>query len=263
MVDAFKKGEDYMEIFNEKFDEMIDNMIMKSIVSRVVSQYLNAIWDSVDKRINERSEKAAEEYAKAQDKARDVSQMTDEEIARLLSFRRGDWIGGMFGTTSITKKDIDDYRKAAEAEENAAKARLDAASEFTDSDIDYVLSEISEVMPELGEKLKNIIGKYYNFGESSEANLSALQQGIQGITEDTAGALEAITNGISQQCYLQSDLLTQIRDTVQSFDIDVQTSTFAEMLLQLQISNQTQNAIRSIMEGWSSPNGMSVRVEMV
>jgi hypothetical protein len=125
------------------------------------------------------------------------------------------------------------------------------------------MGRVTEIMPELGEKLQNILGEYYKFGESSETQLSALQQGIQGITEDTAGALEGYMNGVSQQVYYQSDLMTQIRDAVVGFSLDVQVATMSQILLQLRSSYEVQSAIHSVLEGWSSPNGMSVRVEMV
>ena len=99
--------------------------------------------------------------------------------------------------------------------------------------------------------------------DGSNKNLSALQQGIQGITEDTAGALEAYMNGVSQQVYLHSDLLTQIRDAVVGIDIDVQVATQAQMLLQLQQSYAVQMAIQGILEGWNNPSGQAVRVELV
>lgn len=97
----------------------------------------------------------------------------------------------------------------------------------------------------------------------SASSLSALQQGIQGITEDTAGALEAYMNGVSQQVYAHTDLLTQIRDAVVGFDMDIQSATLSQMLMQLQNSYQTQQAIQSILEGWTNASGMAVRVEMV
>lgn len=158
---------------------------------------------------------------------------------------------------------VEDFKKAADEMEKAAKERLDAASAFTDSDIDYVMGKFGDVMPELGEKLKNILGEYYKFGESSETQLSALQQGIQGVTETTAGALEAYMNGVSQQSYLQSELITQIRDAVVGFNFDVQIATMSQMLLQLQQSYQVQSAIQEILGGWSNPSGMAVRVEMI
>lgn len=97
----------------------------------------------------------------------------------------------------------------------------------------------------------------------SASSLSALQQGIQGITEDTAGALEAYMNGVSQQVYAHTDLLTQIRDAIVGFDMDIQSATLSQMLMQLQNSYQTQQAIQSILEGWTNASGMAVRVEMV
>jgi len=120
---------------------------------------------------------------------------------------------------------------------------------------------------EINTALGEFYGNLENLGiisptkESKE--LSALQQGITGITEDTAGALEAYMNSVSQQVYLHSDLLTQIRDAVVGFDLDVQTATVSQILLQLQSSYQVQMSIQSILNGWSNPNGMAVRVEMV
>lgn len=265
MIDAFKQGEDYMKVFSDKFDEMIDNMIMKSIVSRVVSQYLDAVWSDLDKRINERTKDESGELAKAQNRATEVRNMSDDEIKKALAIEQGAkwYVLGGIDTRGVTQEMVDEYRKAAQDEYDAAQKRLDAASAFTDSDIDYVMGRVTEIMPELGEKLQNILGQYYKFGESSETQLSALQQGIQGITEDTAGALEAITNGISQQCYLQSDILIQIRDTVQSFDIDIQTASLSQILLQLQSSYQLQQSMLLTMENWTNPSGNAVRVELI
>jgi hypothetical protein len=264
MIDAFKQGEDYMDVFNKKFDEMIDNMIMKSIVSRVVSQYLNQIWDSIDQRINDRSQEERDEYAKAQSNAEKVREMSDAELAMEIARQRfNDGVDMLQTLTTLTDKDIEEYRKAVAAEEIAAKKRLDAASEFTGSDVDYIMGQITEVMPELGQKLKEILGEYYKFGEASDKNLSALQQGIQGITEDTAGALEGYMNGVSQQVYLQSTLLTQIRDAVVGLTTDAGLGVQAQMLLQLQTNYNVMMTMQSMMEGWTVPSGQGIRVELI
>ena len=108
-----------------------------------------------------------------------------------------------------------------------------------------------------------ILIQTYNFGENGEKQLSLLQQGIQGITEDTAGALEAYMNGVSQQVYLHSDLLTQIRDAVVGFDLTLNASVQAQMLLQLQNQYIIMQSIESMMSGWSTPSGQGIRVEMI
>lgn len=145
--------------------------------------------------------------------------------------------------------------------------------EGSEGGVGLTASELRQLAQQAGvtaEQINTALGEFYgnlaNLGiispteESRE--LSALQQGIQGITEDTAGALEAYMNGVSQQCYLQSDLLTQIRDAIVGFETDIQLDILSGILLQLQSSYQTQQAIQSILEGWSSPDGLSVRVEM-
>jgi hypothetical protein len=265
MIDAFKQGEDYMKVFGEKFDEMIDNMIMKSIVSRVVSQYLDAIWEDLNHKINDRTKTERDELARAQLNASNVSEWSEDEIRSAIADKRsnGSWVQYLTELDKVTQDDIDNYRKIVNEEEMAAQKRLDAASAITGSDVDYIMERVTEVMPELGEKLKNILGEYYKFGESSETQLSALQQGLQGVSEETAEAVEAYLNGMSQQAYLRNDLLTQIRDAVVGFNLDVQVASMSQILLQLRSSYEMQTAIHSMLEGWSSPNGMSVRVEMV
>ena len=100
-------------------------------------------------------------------------------------------------------------------------------------------------------------------GGGSTADLSALQQGIQGITEETASALEAYMNSVSQQVYLHSSLLTDIRDAVVGFDADIQISTMAQMLLQLQQSYQVQMSIQGILEGVLNASGRAFQVELL
>lgn len=130
------------------------------------------------------------------------------------------------------------------------------------------IKDLSDLSERLSVDINNALGAYYGnlktigaLGNTGKS-LSALQQGIQGITEDTAGALEAYMNSVSQQVYLQSDLLTQINNTLLSFNLDVQVATIGQILLQLQSSYQVQMAIQGVLEGWSTPNGMAVRVEL-
>ena len=70
-------------------------------------------------------------------------------------------------------------------------------------------------------------------------------------------------NGVSQQVYLHSDLLTQIRDAVVGMDMDIQVATQAQMLLQLQQSYAVQMTIQGILEGVLNPSGRAFSVELV
>lgn len=295
MIDAFRQGEDYMKSFYDSFDEMVDNMIMKSITSRVVADYIDAVWEDMEDRITKRSDDEAKAYADAQldvsnyeaftdkdaaEKQRKVffdfwNSLTKEEmIAYYKQYYKGENLPPMTSLSfkpmmamqqlpELYQKVWDDYTDNLYATEKSTKKALDKATAITDYDINYIMDKFSETLPELGEQLKSLIGQYYNIGDKSEKQLSSLQQGLQSMSEDTAGALEAYMNGVSQQCYLQSDLLTQIRDAVVTMDVDVQTGVQAQMLLQLQQSYAVQMAIQGILEGWNNPSGQAVRVELV
>lgn len=267
MIDAFREGEDYMKIFSDKFDEMIDSMIMKMIVSRVLTTYMDNLWKTIDERINARSEKEADAYARAQEANSTIKNMDDMEVLTTLGgYSSYDAFMLQQSNASKFKRLADEYRKAAADAEKSTKQALDSVSAINDSDISWVMEQLGQTTPELAERLKELISQYYSFGDKATSDgekLSGLQQGIQSVTEETANALEAYMNGVSQQVYLHSNLLTQIRDAVVGFDLDVQTATVSQILLQLQSSYQVQMSIQSILSGWSNPSGMAMRVEMI
>ena len=99
--------------------------------------------------------------------------------------------------------------------------------------------------------------------QEQEQQLSALQQGIQGVTEQTANALEGYMNGLSQQAYLRNDLLMQIRDALTLTDNDMAMGVQAQILLQLQQSYVLIQSIHSLMGNWTIPNGSGIRVELI
>ena len=94
--------------------------------------------------------------------------------------------------------------------------------------------------------------------EGSSTALSSLQQGIQGVTETTAGAVEGYMNNLTQQNYLQSSLMQNLVN-----NSNVSLGTQSQMLLQLQQGYQVQLAIQGILQGWSSNSGRSVKVQIV
>ena len=135
-----------------------------------------------------------------------------------------------------------------------------ADDQLSDSDIEALREEYMDIVNRAiteRDKLLSVVGT-----STSSGNLSALQQGIQSISEDTASALEAYMNGVSQQVYLQSDILMQIRDAVVGFDMDVQLGVFSQMLLQLQQSYVVQQNIERILQNVINPSGRAFMVEL-
>lgn len=147
------------------------------------------------------------------------------------------------------------------------------ASETSEGGVAITMNELqilSAMLQTLGVNINDVLTGLYNNLESigiiskgtGATELSNLQQGISAMSESTAEALLAYWNANTQQQYVQSDLLMQIRDIVALWSGDVQIATQAQILLQLQMSYSIQMSIQETLSNWSSASGLAVRVEL-
>lgn len=257
MIEAFKKGEDYMQAYEDSFEKMVDNIIMKAIVSRVVGDKIQQMWDMVDQTAKERGEPYTQKMDAISEKMAENNRLIDE----LETQQQHGWAPVLY---KEQLKKAYAYRDQLEAMMKQVQEDYNKAITPTPADVDVVRNLGQEWREGVKEEFESWMKAFgIGYGEDSDKQLSSLQQGIQGVTETTASAIEAYLNGMSQQAYLRNDILVEIRDTIQSFDMDVQVAVFGQILLQLQASYQAQMAIRGMLEGWSNPSGQAVRVEMI
>lgn len=286
MISAFKNGEDAMKVFEEKWADMIDNMIMKMIVSQVLNNWIESLENGANEILERFTSEPSKEVANLTSKMTDLYTKDAGDAAEWLYDNEREMfnkilvslgespVGDMYGwernaffdrlwDTGLADQIADVYKSMLNSQMSDLNKQLDKASlDATGDLIDYYNQAGEDFKQNYLGLILDKIKENWTFGENAQTELSALQQGIQGITENTAGALEAYMNGVSQQVYYQSELLTQIRDILAGSDADVQLGVQGQMLLQLQQSFQVQMAIQTILEGWSSPNGMAVRVQL-
>jgi len=283
-ISALRKGEDAQAAFSGSWKEMIANMIKQLWVTKVIGPQLEALVDEMNERLKKRAGKLPEELAKVQSsvsnaKMADVNNndslidalralgYSEEQIDRLVHyFEDGTIDAFQQGTNSRLRREYEKAMKEAEQKESELQKEITTATTPTIEDMDMVAQGGKDLLPLLqasNEQLNELLKKYGLYDDQSNKTLSALQQGIQGITEDTAGALEAYMNGVSQQVYYHSSLLEQIRDSVVGLDLDVSLGVQSQMLLQLQNSYQTQQAIQQILEGVLVPSGRAFAVELL
>lgn len=262
MIDAFRNGEDAMEAFGEKWDEMIDNMILKLMVSQIISDDWDKIMETLKAKEKEMQDTAANEKAA-------LEAMTEEQWSKKWAQEKGfQYYMKMGENIVLTKRGEREWAKYGESYKQRILANADenikATSEaYTEWSIEYLSTTGKKIIYNDVQALKEALGKYYDFGDKATSDLSQLQQGIQGITETTAGALEAYMNGISQQVYLHTDIMLRIEEAVKGLEANSDLGINGQILLQLQESHKIQTAIHGMLEGWSSDNGRSVRVEML
>lgn len=261
MIEAFKKGEDYMGKYADTFSDMIDNMIMKAIVGQVIGQRMEELFKKVeDAAINRANKVVLQE-----------SDLFDEVTAR--------WVDE-YGQAHTQERTIDEWRREIEkylsanlTDEGRKKyeAALKKLNELYEQEANVTPSDVNEMRSMIDGWKASVKTEFdmwmeafgIQFGQDREnSGLSALQQGIQGVTEDTAGAIEGYMNIVAQRVFEQNLYLQEIRDHINNFDLDVQLGTLSQMLLQLQQSYQVQQNIESILTGVLNPSGRAIVVEL-
>lgn len=163
----------------------------------------------------------------------------------------------------------------------------EGGSEITMNELKQLKNLIGDksIAEQINDDLANLYGALeiaFGVNSEQEKNLSELQQGIQGVNEDTAGAIEAYMNIIAQRVFEQNqylmdirdaivldgsvaqlDAMKQLKDSVDGIDSDSQLGTLSLMLLQLQQSYQVQSSILALLNRWDNPAGTAIKVEMV
>ena len=297
-IEALRNGEDAMGTFSESVNDMIANLIKKIFVTRVIAPQLEKIMDSWSESLRERSAQAASDYEKAVEAFTSVQTRSDAELRKELAQKNvqeaaerlsqidadKDYVawekaahelfeaqhGLLWGGSSLPQEMVNAYRAQVEDELSKAveetKKALDAAATPKKNDVRTLTYALRDIEPELAAQTQEILDWLNEFGlmkTSTKDNLSNLQQGISQITESTAEAIEAYMNSVSQQVYLHSDILTQIRDTVVGFDMETQLGIQSQMLLQMQQSYQVQMSIENILQSVLNPTGRAFNVELI
>lgn len=268
-IEALRSGEDAMGGFNESVNDMIANLIKQIFVTRVIAPQLEKIMDDFNEKITQRSQAKAKEYQDAVKYLTDVMTMPDIALS-LQALKSSDKSFpdalAQFFKDIYTSESPTAIREAAAREVERLKKELESISTPNRGDVRELTYALMSIEPELASQTQEMLDWLNEFGlmkTSSKDNLSNLQQGISQITESTAEAIEAYMNSVSQQVYLHSDILTQIRDTVVGFDMDTQLGLQSQMLLQLQNNYIVMQSMQSMMENWTVPNGSGIRVELM
>lgn len=252
MIDAFRKGEDWMASFGDSFEDMIDNMIMKAIVSKVIGAKLEEMWEEVQARIDARSGEEQNAYQRALAN----SQKTDSQLMTDLGIPKK--------TQKYAKKSADVQAAVAKLREKylkeleQAEKNLDNDNFLNPSDADFMRDFGKDMAESLKALFPDLMDKWgIQFGEAAESGLSGLTRGIQGITEETAGTIEAYLNIINSQVFQQTALQQQMVNLM-----TMNAGTNSQILLSLRAEFQILQSLQLWATNITTAagNGINVRI---
>lgn len=116
-------------------------------------------------------------------------------------------------TTRLVGKMIEPILKAVDKAVSEGSEGGNNGLEVTKSELQKIIDMWEQVGPVLDENLKNLMDAM-GYKPGLNSNLSALQQGIQAVTENTAQALESLLNSMRYYLATQQADVRIIRDTL-------------------------------------------------
>lgn len=245
-LEAFQETGDGLSGLQESFDDFMENYVKQQILLRLSDKFLKPMFDEFDSLIATRTDMEQEDQERYFE--------LQAQITRLRNTANNSVI------KSVAKK----ANAAADEIENSEEyKRLQKA--YTDflkpNDIN------TEAIKDWSDKMKEVFGEYNEAAEEifnqigwkpgGKANLSALQQGIQGITETTAEALEALLNSSRFFVIQQTTDITAIRNLLDArYSLESQAET-NPMLIELKAQTGCLEIISDRIDRVFAPNSNS------
>lgn len=245
-LEAFQETGDGLSGLQESFDDFMENYVKQQILLRLSDKFLKPMFEEFDSLIATRTPMEQEErerYFELQDQITKLRNTANNSVVK-----------------SVAKK----ANAAADEIENSEEyKRLQKA--YTDflkpNDIN------TEAIKDWSDKMKEVFGEYNEAAEEifnqigwepgGKANLSALTQSIQGITETTAEALEALLNSIRFFVNQQTTDITAIRNLLEArYSLESQAET-NPMLIELKAQTGYLEIISDRIDRVFAPNSNS------
>lgn len=214
-LEAFQETGDGLSGLQESFDDFMENYVKQQILLRLSDKFLKPMFEEFDSLIATRTDMEQEDQERYFELQAQITKLRNT------------------ANNSVVKSVAKKANAAANEIENSEEyKRLQKA--YTDflkpNDIN------TEAIKDWSDKMKEVFGEYNEAAEEifnqigwspgGEANLSALTQSIQGITETTAEALEALLNSIRFFVSQQTTDITAIRNLLDArYSLESQAET--------------------------------------
>ena len=214
-LEAFQETGDGLSGLQESFDDFMENYVKQQILLRLSDKFLKPMFEEFDSLIATRTDMEQEDQERYFELQAQITKLRNT------------------ANNSVVKSVAKKANAAADEIENSEEyKRLQKA--YTDflkpNDIN------TEAIKDWSDKMKEVFGEYNEAAEEifnqigwepgGKANLSALTQSIQGITETTAEALEALLNSIRFFVNQQTTDITAIRNLLEArYSLESQAET--------------------------------------
>ena len=132
--------------------------------------------------------------------------------------------------------------------------------EVTTDEANALKNQATEILPKVSDALTQIFGSFGAL-ENSDTELSGLQRGIQGVTEETAQALESLLNSTRFFVADSNKQLQNIYQAITSTDVNA-NPLLAELKLQTAQVTAINKLLNGVVGNSSASGTKGIRVYM-
>lgn len=245
-LEAFQETGDGLSGLQDSFDDFMENYVKQQILLRLSDKFFGKMFEEFDNLIATRTDMEQEDQERYFE--------LQAQITKLRNTANNSVIKSVAKKANAAADEIEnseEYKKLQEAWTDFLKPNdinTEAIKDWSDR-MQGVFGEYNEA----AEEIFNQIG----WEPGGKANLSALQQGIQGITETTAEALEALLNSIRFFVSQQTTDITAIRNLLEArYSLESQAET-NPMLIELKAQTGYLEIISDRIDRVFAPNSNS------
>ncbi len=245
-LEAFQETGDGLSGLQESFDDFMENYVKQQILLRLSDKFLKPMFEKFDSLIATRTDMEQEDQERYFE--------LQAQITRLRNTANNSVVKSVAKKANAAADEIEnseEYKKLQEAWTDFLKP----------NDIN------TEAIKDWSDKMKEVFGEYNEAAEEifnqigwepgGKANLSALQQGIQGVTEQTADKLAAILESVRFFVATQTTDITAIRNLLDArYSLESQAET-NPMLIELKAQTGYLEIISDRIDRVFAPNSNS------
>lgn len=143
--------------------------------------------------------------------------------------------------------------------DNMFEVGSEGGEEATKKELDYVNTLAGTLLPQLNDALTGFANSIGYTGDTANAELSGLQKGIQGVTEDTAQALEALLNSMRFFVADSNNWIKKIYSSLSSQDANA-NPILAELRLQTEQIKSINSFLLSVGKAGHPQGGYGMKV---
>ena len=259
LVEALKRGEDAGVAFGDTMKDVFLQVLQNAFQMSVLEPLMEDLTNQINEMERPKASKAEEQKQKVQELENELNSLEnrlDNSGFNILQRVQ------LFEQIELKEKEL------AKAQEKYNQLLKDSAGEgIRVPSYEEIKSKLEEVMgseqgvlaSEWWKLIEQFIGEYFP-KEAQGDNLTSLQKGIQGLSEQTGQALEALCESIR---YFTSDSNTVLHNFYNAFVMPTDENPFlAELRVQSEQLRMLNSVLNSVVKSVPS-SGKAIKVQIV